>query len=136
MRTFTTAQSCKKKTLFLITLDILHSCCDFHKLNCNCESCIENTIVEEMGECSIEPPAKEISANSLSTCLVPVTPDQQDEIRSELEAYRASLQFGKLSYFGCCTLIHKLVYITINLLLFCLLYLVFFLLSFSSTRIV
>ena len=69
MRTFTTAQSCKKKTLFLITLDILHSCCDFHKLNCNCESCIDNTIVEEMGECSIEPPAKGISANSLSTCL-------------------------------------------------------------------
>ena len=89
-----------------------------------------------MGECSIEPPAKEISANSLSTCLVPVTPDQQDEIRLELEAYRASLQFGKLCYFGCCTLIHKLVYITINLLLFCLLYLVFSLRSFSSTRMV
>ena len=48
-----------------------------------------------MGECSIEPPAKEVSANSLSIYLVPVTLDQQNEIRLELEAYRASLQFGK-----------------------------------------
>lgn len=98
---FATAQSCKRKTILdyleheVPKRTILHSCCDFHKLNCNCETCIENTIVEEMGECSIKPPAKEISANSLSTCLVPVTPDQQDEICSEREAYRASLQFGK-----------------------------------------
>ena len=101
MRKFATAQSCKRKTILdyfgheVPKRTILHSCCDFHKLNCNCETCIENTIVEEMGECCIEPAAKEISADYLSTCLVPVTPDQQDEIRSELEAYRASLQFGK-----------------------------------------
>lgn len=101
MRKFATEQSCKRKTILdyfgheVPKRIILHSCCDFHKLNCNCETCIENTIVEEMGECSIQPPAKEISPNSLSTCLVPVTPDQQDEIRSELEAYRAFLRFGK-----------------------------------------
>ena len=103
MRKFATATSCKRKTILdycgheVPKRTILHSCCDFHKLNCNCETCIENTIVEETGECSIEPPAKEISANNVLTSLVPVTvtPDQQDEIRSELEAYQDSLQFGK-----------------------------------------
>ena len=101
MRKFATATSCKRKTILdycgheVPKRTILHSCCDFHKLNCSCETCIENTIVEEMGECSIEPPAKEISANNVLTSLVSVTPDQQDEIRSELEAYQVSLQFGK-----------------------------------------
>lgn len=101
MRKFATEQSCKRKTILdyfgheVPRRAILHSCCDFHKLHCNCETCVENSIIEELGEFSIESPVNlETPANYQST-LVNVTPDQQDGIRSELEAYRASLQFGK-----------------------------------------
>ena len=101
MKEFATEQTCKRK----IILDyfgyeapkrtILHSCCDFHKLICDCLACMEKTTVEEMGECSInECSDVEVSLNSPSVT-VHVTPDQQDTIRCELEAYRASLQFGK-----------------------------------------
>ena len=103
MRKFAMEQTCKRK----IILDYVghkvpkranpqHSCCDFHKFNCNCVTCLENILSKEMEDVSFEVSCTglEPQANSLSTS-VHVTPDQQYAIRLELEAYRVSLQFGK-----------------------------------------
>ena len=104
IRKFATAQMCKRKIILdyfgheVLKRSILHTCCDFHKMTCNCAICTENTIVEEMRECCIQSRTQTSGDSSLP--LIHVTADQKKAIRTQLEGYRASLQFGKLRVRG------------------------------------
>lgn len=97
MSKFTTAQSCKRK-IILIALQIrhqkelLHSCCNYHKVHCNCLTCVENTLIaDEMEDVSLEAQS-DVQSTSLSRH---VTSQRKNAIRADLEDYSISLHFGK-----------------------------------------
>lgn len=103
MRQLATSQTCKREIILRYfghempnpNPNPLHSCCDYHKAMCDCQTCMD-TVLEEMETYSIENvhvPAETVA--NYSTAEMCVTPEQKKAIRAELEVYRASLQFGK-----------------------------------------
>lgn len=100
MRKFTTAQSCERE-IILIALQIRHQkelcCCDYHKVHCNCLTCVENTLIaDEMEDVSLEAQS-DVQSTSLSRH---VTLQRKNAIRADLEDYSISLHFGKSSVGG------------------------------------
>lgn len=99
MRQLATSQTCKREIILqyfgheIPKRSDLHSCCDYHKAICDCQTCLD-TLFEEMDGCSITfAPIETLTDNSSAE--VCVTPEQKKAIRVELEAYRASLKSGK-----------------------------------------
>lgn len=99
MRQLATAQTCKREIILhyfgheMPNRSDLHSCCDYHRAICDCQTCMD-TILEVMEEFSIENVPTE-TLTDYSFAEVCVTAEQKQAIRADLEAYRASLQFGK-----------------------------------------
>ena len=76
---------------------MLHSCCDYHKVHCNCLTCVENTLIaDEMEDVSLEAES-DVQSTSLSRH---VTLQRKNAIRTDLEDYSISLHFGKSSVGG------------------------------------
>lgn len=101
MRQLATSQTCKREIILhyfgheMPNRSDLHSCCDYHKAICDCQTCID-TLLEEMEGCSLENvPTETLVVAGCSSAEMCVTPEQKKAIRAELEAYRASLQCGK-----------------------------------------
>ena len=71
---------------------VLHSCCDYLKVHCNCLTCVENTLIaDEMEDVSLEAQS-DVQSTSLSRY---VTSQRKNAIRADLEDYSISLHFGK-----------------------------------------
>ena len=99
MRELATTNKCKREIILRYfgheppKRSNLHSCCDFHKTVCKCKTCMAS-LSEGLEGCSISSASDSIMTDYLSDepC---VTQRQKEGIRAELEAYRASLIFGK-----------------------------------------
>ena len=100
MRELATTNKCKREIILRYfgheppKKSNLHSCCDFHKTVCKCKTCMAS-LSEGLEGCSIS----SASSDSIMTDYLSdepcVTQRQKEGIRAELEAYRASLIFGK-----------------------------------------
>ena len=110
MRELATSNKCKREIILHYfgheppKRSNLNSCCDFHKTVCECQNCMAS-FSEGLEGCSIS----SASSDSIMTDYLSdepcVTQRQKEGNRAELEAYCASLQFGK-SCIGRCNTIN------------------------------
>ena len=100
MRELATSNKCKREIILRYfgheppKRSNLHSCCDFHKSVCECQTCL-TSLSEGLEGCTISLASSDTLMTDYPSDERHVTQKQKEGIRAELEAYRASLQFGK-----------------------------------------
>lgn len=98
MRELVTSKTCKREIILqyfghklpMRSNSELHSCCDYHRSVCECPTCLDS-LAEGME--GLFASCTETAGDHTSA--VSVTAEQKEAIRTDLEAYRASLQARK-----------------------------------------